>query len=173
MELDEDIEIVRVGLEAIDDLGPLWQALHEHHAAVAPDLQRFGAVRTAAESWEVRRALYEEWLADPESFALIALERSTGASAGYALVTLRSQEETWATGRVAELQTLLVLPQHRDAGLGRQLVESVYAELGKTDCSALSVSVIASNSDAIRFYEGLGMTPFLQTFLGSVPPGSD
>lgn len=51
--------IVRAGLERVDDLRPLWQSLHAHHAEVAPHLAALGGVRTPAESWGRRRALYE------------------------------------------------------------------------------------------------------------------
>jgi ribosomal protein S18 acetylase RimI-like enzyme len=44
---------------------------------------------------------------------------------GYALVHMRGAEETWATGeRIAELETLTVLPGSR--GLGRALVNEAY-----------------------------------------------
>src|SRR6202042_3115267 len=122
------IVIRRGGAERISDLQPLWESLHEHHAAVAPHLQAIGPVRASQQSWEVRRALYEEWLAEPGAFVLVAEDDSRPVA--YALVHMGGPEETWTTGdRVAELETLTVLPEYRSHGLGMRLMEAVHAEL--------------------------------------------
>ena len=164
------MEILRAGAERIHDLQPLWESLSRHHAEVAPELAVLGEVRSGADSWAVRRELYEEWLRDPDAFALIAEEQ--GEPVGYALVHLRGPEETWATGdRVAELETLAVLPGHRGKGIGGALVDRVHEELRRLGVGHFTVSVIASNADAVRFYERLGLTTFLVTYAGRVPAG--
>jgi GNAT superfamily N-acetyltransferase len=162
------VQIEFAGPERIPELQPLWESLSRHHAEVAPDLAPiFGDVRLEAESWAVRRALYEEWLAEDGAFALIALE--DGAPIGYAVVHMRGPEETWATGdRVAELETLAVLPEHRGKGVGRALVQRMHELLRELGVGHFTVSVIASNADAVRFYERLGLTPFLRTYAGRV-----
>ena len=164
------MEIVRAGAERIPDLQALWEALSRHHGEVAPELAVFGEVRSPAESWAVRRALYEEWLRDPDAFALIAEDE--GEPVGYAMVELRGPEETWATGdRVAELETLAVLPDHRGRGIGSALVQRMHEELRRIGVGHFVVSVVASNADAVRFYERLGLTTFLVTYAGRVPAG--
>ena len=166
------MEIVRAGAERIPDLQPLWESLSRHHAEVAPELAVLGEVRAEADSWAVRRALYEEWLEDPDAFVLIA--EAQGEPVGYAMVELRGPEETWATGdRVAELETLAVLPAHRGKGIGSALVERMHEELRRLGVGQFVVSVIASNADAVRFYERLGLTTFLVTYASAVPPAAD
>jgi ribosomal protein S18 acetylase RimI-like enzyme len=166
------VEIVRAGAERIPDLQPLWESLSRHHAEVAPELAVLGEVRAEADSWAVRRELYEEWLRDPDAFVLIA--EAQGEPVGYAMVELRGPEETWATGdRVAELETLAVLPGHRGKGIGSALVERMHEELRRLGVGQSVVSVIATNVDAVRFYERLGLTRFLVTFAGQVPPAAD
>jgi ribosomal protein S18 acetylase RimI-like enzyme len=166
-----DTRIVRAGADRIDDLRPLWQSLHDHHAEIAPALGAIGQVRSREDSWAVRRACYEEWLAEPDAFVLIAEVDSEPD--GYALVHIRGPEETWTTGdRVAKLETLTVLPTHRGRGLGSALIEAVHRELNALGVTHIEVSVVASNTEAIRFYDRLNMQPFLQTYLGRVPePG--
>jgi ribosomal protein S18 acetylase RimI-like enzyme len=166
------MHIVRAGSERIADLQPLWESLSRHHAEVAPDLAEvLGEVRAPQDSWAVRRALYAEWLAGPDAFALIAEDDS--APVGYAVVQVRGPEETWSTGdRVAELQTLAVLPGHRGQGIGTALVERVHEELRRMDVSHFVVAVIASNADSVRFYERLGLTPFLITYAGRIRAAS-
>jgi ribosomal protein S18 acetylase RimI-like enzyme len=162
------VRIARGGPERIPELRPLWVSLSRHHAEVAPELAVLGEVRPEGESWAVRRALYEGWLAEPDAFVLVADVDSEAV--GYAVVHLRGPEETWATGeRVAELETLAVLPGHRGAGIGTALVQRVYEELRRLGVAQLVVGVIASNADAVRFYERLGLTRFLVTYAGAVP----
>jgi ribosomal protein S18 acetylase RimI-like enzyme len=172
---DDGLVIVRAGPERIPDLQPLWESLHEHHAAVAPHLEVVGPVRAAAQSWRVRRALYEEWLSEPDAFVLVA--EASARPVAYALVHMRGPEETWVTGdRVAELETLTVLPEYRGHGLGRALIDAVYAELRRLEVAHMAVGVIATNDDAIRFYERLDLHPFVVVYLGNVPadpPGNE
>jgi ribosomal protein S18 acetylase RimI-like enzyme len=161
--------IRRGGRDEIPLLRPLWESLHEHHVAVAPHLRQLGPVRASRQSWQVRSELYEEWLAEPDAFVLLA-ERDE-IPIGYALVRMRGPEESWETGeRIAELETLAVLPGHRDHGTGRRLVKAVYDELRRIDVRQLEVGVIATNADAIRFYERLGLLPFTVSYIGNVPP---
>jgi ribosomal protein S18 acetylase RimI-like enzyme len=164
---DEGIVVVRGGSERIADLQPLWESLHEHHAAVAPHLTDLGPVRSPGDSWEVRRELYAEWLAEPDAFVLVAQDGRRAV--GYALVHMRGAEETWATGeRIAELETLTVLPRYRSRGLGRTLVNEAYRQLRGIGVQHLSIAVIASNRDALRFYDRLGLHRFLVTYIGNV-----
>jgi ribosomal protein S18 acetylase RimI-like enzyme len=165
------MQIVRAGSERIDDLQPLWESLHEHHATIAPHLARLGPVRDPRDSWAVRRALYEEWLVEPDAFVLIA--ELDGQPVGYALVHLRGPEETWATGdRIGSLETLAVLPGERGRGIGTALFERMYKELQDLGVRQLAVGVISKNAAALRFYERQGLLPFTVSFLGSVPDGS-
>ena len=160
---------MRAGAERIPDLQPLWESLSRHHAEVAPELSLLGEVRSGADSWALRRALYEEWLAQPDAFVLIA--ELDSEPVGYAVVELRGPEETWATGdRVAQLETLAVLPEHRGRGIGTALVERFYEELRRIGVGHFVVGVIASNADAVRFYERLGLTKFIVDYAGRVPP---
>jgi len=162
------MQIVRAGSERIDDLEPLWESLHEHHATIAPHLTELGPVREARESWAVRRALYEEWLAEPNAFVLVA--ESDGEAVGYALVHLRGPEETWTTGeRIGVLETLAVLPGERGRGIGSALFERMYAELRGLGVRELEVAVISKNAEALRFYERQGLLPFTVSYLGRLP----
>jgi ribosomal protein S18 acetylase RimI-like enzyme len=159
--------ITVAGRESVDTLEELWISLSRHHAAAAPELEAvFGPVRPEGDSWAERRALYEEWLAEPDGFALIA--ESGARQVGYALVSVRAPEEIWSSGRVAELQTLAVLPEHRGLGIGTKLIERMHEELARRGIGHFTVAVIASNTDAVRFYERLGLTPFLTTYAGRV-----
>ena len=161
------MRIVKGGIERIDDLQPLWESLHEHHATVAPHMEQLGPVRHPSESWAMRRELYEDWLAEPDAFVLLA--EVDGQPIGYALVHLRGPEETWQTGdRIGVLETLAVLPDERGRGVGSALFERIYAELRDLGVSELEVAVISKNAAALRFYERHGLLPFTVSFMGRV-----
>ena len=161
------MQIVRAGPERIDDLQPLWESLHEHHATIAPHLKQVGRVRAARDSWAVRRALYEAWLAEPDAFVLVA--ESEDEPIGYALVHLRGPEETWETGeRIGVLETLTVLSGERGRGVGSALFERIYDELRDLGVQEVEVAVISKNAAALRFYERQGLLPFTVSYLGRV-----
>ncbi len=131
---------------------PLWSALREHHAAINPEL---GPSRPRQESWERRRAQYEAWLAEPDSFILIAERRHEPV--GYAMAHLRAGSPTWPLGeRAGELETLSVLPAARGQGVGTALLRAVRDELRGLGASELSLHVFPANHDTIRFYERHG-----------------
>jgi ribosomal protein S18 acetylase RimI-like enzyme len=148
----EEFTIARLEHGDLDVLEPLWSALREHHAAVAPTN---GPPRTRAESWRRRRLVYERLLRDEDSFALVACR--DGDPLGYAMVHVGDGSQTWPHGdRSADLETLAVAPYARGAGLGSAFVSAVRAELARLGIARLSLFVIATNDDAIRFYRRHG-----------------
>jgi GNAT superfamily N-acetyltransferase len=144
--------IARISVGELDRIEPLWNALREHHASVTPEL---GPPRTREQSWPRRRGQYERWLADPDAFVLLA-ERG-GQAIGYAMVNVREGSPTWPIGeRAGEIETLSVLPGERGQGTGTALLEAVRAELATLGIGELSLHAVATNSEAIRFYERHG-----------------
>ena len=158
------IEIERVGWDAVERLAPLWESLRRHHVEVVPELEPQPAQR----SWEVRRALYEHVLRDPDAFVLVAVQG--GVDVGYALVALHDgPDDTWVSGeRIAEVETLAVLPHARGHGVGTALLDRVDVELARIGVHDLRIAVVPANEDALRFYSRRGLRPFL-TGLGRFP----
>jgi GNAT superfamily N-acetyltransferase len=146
--------IRRIGASELGLLEPLWNALREHHSSVTPHL---GEPRSRRESWQRRRREYEEWLASPDAFVLLA-ERD-GEQVGYAMVHVREGSPTWPMSeRAGELETLSVLPGERGSGTGTALLEAVRKELEALGITEVSLHAITTNSDAIRFYERHGFS---------------
>jgi ribosomal protein S18 acetylase RimI-like enzyme len=160
------VDIHPLDRENLDRVEPLWNALREHHATVAPDL---GPPRSREESWRRRRAQYEVWLSEPGSFLLVA-ERS-GEPVGYAMVHLRGGSSTWPLGEQAgEIETLSVLPAARGLGIGTALLAAVHEELRAVGITELSLLVLPGNLSAIGFYERQGFNTFgLWLRVGSAP----
>jgi ribosomal protein S18 acetylase RimI-like enzyme len=164
-----EVAITRAGPERIDDFEPLWKAMHAHHRSVAGHLDAIAPFRSDDESWTRRRAHYERVLAAPEAFVLLA-ERD-GRPVGYAVVALRGTEASLEVGpRVAELESLSVLPDERGDGLGGRLMDAVFEELRRQGVEELALAVMEGNAGALRFYERRGFVPYVGIMLARVPP---
>jgi len=158
------VRIVRAGVERIDELEPLWLSMHEHHLMLGVE----APLREALETWPLRRAEYERWLAEPDAFAMIA--EDDGRAVGYALVDFREIDDVRVTGpRFGVLQSLVVEPGRRGQGIGRALMRAVYGELRGLKVTELEIGVIFQNEQARRFYEREGFRPWAVEYFGPVP----
>jgi ribosomal protein S18 acetylase RimI-like enzyme len=147
------LEIALLDPARLDDLEPLWRALHAHHREVS-------ALPVLADddlSWKRRRAWYERLLAGGEGFGVVA--RRGDAPIGYALVEVRDgADDTWPYGRrMAEVVTLSVVPDSRGGGIGTALMDAVDAELERRGVHSLEIAVMAGNDRARAFYERRGL----------------
>lgn len=152
---EREFTIERLQPEQIGDVEPLWNALREHHAALAP---QWGPPRTREASWAIRSAQYAGWLADPEHRCFVARSPS-GEAVGYALVRLHGVEALWPTDRSAELETLSVLPGWRSAGVGAALLTAAREDLAARGIDAMSIFVLHSNTEGLKFYARHGFEP--------------
>jgi ribosomal protein S18 acetylase RimI-like enzyme len=162
---------LRTGSAAdLDLVGPLWVAVHHRHAESMPELAPYVS---DDETWRVRRALYEELLAKPDTLLLIAVVDD--AAVGYGLAHVLPVDETWipdtwATGpRIGEIESLSVLPQYRGGGLGSELLRRLEQHLHERGVDDLILGALAGNHDAIRLYERRGYRPtwlYLSRFQG-------
>jgi len=149
-------------------LEPIWNALQAHHVEVTPDLGADTPKRSLADSWRIRRSKYERWLADPDTFFVLA-ERN-GAPLGYAFVTIGLPYAGWATGeRIAELETLSVLREQRGAGVGAALIEAVWEQLAALGVDDMAITTTITNVDAQRFYEREGFARRFAVYYGKRP----
>lgn len=155
------IEIVRAGVERIDDVAPLWGSLTEHHGTVAPAM---GALRAPEDTWRRRREFYERVLGEPGTFLLIA-ERDT-RPVGYAMVVRSRPSMTWQIEAAATVETLAVLPEERGNGIGSALLDRVREQLRAEGCTHWALTAVAANEAAIRFYRRHGFQAAFLELLG-------
>lgn len=145
----------------LDAIEPLWNALQEHHSEITPVLGDVAPKRELGDAWRKRREKYERWLEDPETFFVIA-ERD-GGPIGYAFVTVGPGYAAWQAGeRLAELETLSVLPEKRGGGVGAALIEAVWGRLRERGVEDMAITTTRTNVDSHRFYERQG---FAQEFV--------
>lgn len=162
---------VRTGSAAdLNHVGPLWVAVHHQHAETMPQLAPYVS---DDETWRVRRVLYEELLAKPDTLLLIAAVDD--AVIGYGLAHVMPVDDswitdTWVTGsRIGEIESLSVLPQYRGSGLGSELLDRLEQHLHSVGVQDLILGALPGNTDAIRLYERRGYQPtwlYLSRFEG-------
>jgi ribosomal protein S18 acetylase RimI-like enzyme len=148
---NDPVLIERLPRDELDCLEPLWHDLLDHIV----DAGSVVPIRPATESWPMRRAVYDEILETPESFALVA--RRNGEPVGYAMVKVLSADAVWYTGDLhAELESLSLLPSERGAGVGSRLMDTIDAELERLGVTDLIIGVDSVNEGALRFYQKRG-----------------
>jgi GNAT superfamily N-acetyltransferase len=158
------------GVEEIDAVEPLWNALQEHHVRVTPRLDPATPKRDLADAWRVRRAKYVRWLEDPDAFFVLAEEE--GGPIGYAFVTVGPGYASWLTGeRAGVLETLSVLPERRGGGVGAALIEAAWWRLGELGIEDMAITTTRTNVDAQRFYEREGFSQGFVVYHGRRPRG--
>jgi ribosomal protein S18 acetylase RimI-like enzyme len=164
---DLDLRCVKDASE-LDAIEPLWNALQAHHSAISPDIGSATPSRTAEEAWRIRRHKYERWLEDPDTFFVIA--ETGGEPAGYAFVTVGPGYASWQTGeRLAELETLSVLPERRGDGIGGALLETVWHRLAELGVEDMAITTTTTNVDSHRFYERAGFQQRFAVYYGKSP----
>jgi ribosomal protein S18 acetylase RimI-like enzyme len=164
------LEISRGSAADIPSLEPLWVAVHHVHQASMPELAPYVS---DAQTWEQELAIYEELLTKPDTVLLLA--RVDGALVGYALGHIAPVDETWIydtwqTGdRIAEVESIGVLPGHRGAGIGSALLDALDREFEALGVDDVILGVLPGNVDARRLYERRGFTPtwlYMSRFAG-------
>jgi ribosomal protein S18 acetylase RimI-like enzyme len=152
---------IRTGnAEDVDLVGPLWVAVHHRHAETMPELAPYVS---DDETWRVRRTLYKDLLAKPDTLLLLAFVGD--AVVGYGLAHILPVDDTWipdtwATGsRIGEIESLSVLPQFRGSGLGSELLDRLEDHLHEQSVEDFILGALPGNRDAIRLYERRGYQP--------------
>ncbi|MBB3602543.1 ribosomal protein S18 acetylase RimI-like enzyme [Mycolicibacterium sp. BK556] len=154
----------------LDIVEPLWVAVHHRHAETMPELSPYVS---DGQTWQMRRILYEDLLAKPDTLLLIA--SVDDRVIGYGLAHVMAVEDTWvadtwATGsRIGEIESLSVLPEFRGSGLGTELLTRLEEHLRTSGVDDLVLGVLPGNRDALRLYERLGYRPtwlYLSKFAG-------
>lgn len=164
------IVIVEVPEERFDDLAPLWRVLYDHHNEVTPHLRE--RVRSFEQAWASRCRAEEGWLeSEPDSFVMAAQDGDRYV--GYAFVRVRSGADyamSWnVSDPMADLVTLVVLPELRGQGIGAKLMDAVETRLSEMGVEDMTIAVITTNTDAMPFYERRGAVPYVTQFVKRVP----
>lgn len=164
-----EVEIVEAGADRLDQIEPLWRAMHESDAEVAGAVHDVVPLREAEQAWSRRRDEFAAWMRAGDGKLLIA-ERD-GSPVGFAFFRIREGDRSFETEeRVGELEALSVTPELRRWGVGSLLMEEVEERLVTAGVDHIGLAVIVGNEEALRFYRRWGMAPSHVRCLGRTLP---
>ncbi|MCJ8175215.1 GNAT family N-acetyltransferase [Pseudomonas viridiflava] len=90
-------------------------------------------------------------LLDPQEPTHSALAWVDGKAVG--MVNFIYHRSNWSIRNACYLQDLIVAPEQRGTGIGRQLIEHVYATAKADDCDKVHWLTHETNATAIQLYE--------------------
>ena len=125
---------------------PLWRAYLRFYNTELPDA--------------VSQSTWQRML-DPNETTHAALAWADGKAVG--MVHFIYHRSNWAIENACYLQDLLVTPEIRGTGVGRQLIEFVYATAKADGCNKVHWLTHETNATAIQLYERIAERPgFIQ-----------
>ena len=130
----------------VDAWLPLWRGYQAFYKTDIPH-------ETTLSTWQRLLA--------PEEPMHVALAESGGAVVGF--VHFIEHRSCWTTGDYMYLQDLFVQPAQRGLGVGRALIEHVYADAAARGCSRVWWLTHETNTDAMVLYDRIASrSGFLQ-----------
>ena len=115
----------------------------------------------AAISDEITKTTFDRFQDAQEPVYCLVIENQEKQLVG--LVHYIFHRSTWTIENYCYLQDLFVDPKHRASGLGRKLIEAVYAEAEKNHCSRVYWLTQENNEQARMLYDRIAdQTGFIQ-----------
>jgi ribosomal protein S18 acetylase RimI-like enzyme len=150
--MSPNIAVRRFEPAQLDELAPIWLALHHHHRATTTSVP----LVDDGLSWRQRRAWYKRMIEHEHGFIVSAHQDDT--LIGYAFVRVHEgPDDTFDFGtRWGQLVTLSVLPEHRGHAVGTALVDEVDRQLAAIGIDNIEIYDMQGNDRAREFYERRG-----------------
>ena len=168
-----ELTVSEGGAELLDVVKPLWLSMFEWHRELPPEASTAIDPLPADEALERRYTRFRKELG--EGKVTLFLVNEDDQPVAFAMVRIRPEgEASFATGNgVVEVDAMSVAPSHRDQGLGGMLLQRVHEWAAERDIGFVSLSVMAGNEEAERFYRRFGMARSVIRMLGPVQAGGN
>jgi diamine N-acetyltransferase len=168
-----EVTVSEGGAEMLDVVRSLWLSMFEWHRSLPPEASSAIDPLPADEALERRFTRFRRELGDSKVTLFLVNEGEEPVA--FALVRIRPEgEASFATGAgVVEVDAMSVAPSHRDRGLGSLLLRRVHEWAAERGIGYVSLSVMAGNEEAERFYRRFGMARSVVRMLGPVQPSQD
>jgi len=145
-------ELVVGGVERLDDIRPMWEALNRLHAQVTPHFRR----DFVCYEFDDRKA----YLLSKASMGevCIFLIRLRGVFVGYCVASLRHDQH-------GEIESIYVEEAYRGMRLGDMLMRTALDWMDENGAITKSINVVFGNENAFSFYAKYGFYPRSTTLL--------
>lgn len=157
--------IDRAHVRDITKVKPLWKQMVSDYSDISGGEWQ---VLTPAEAWQLRMQEYLSWINDATGMILLATvtgpEGPTNEPevVGYAALRLVAPDSTFDLGETrGELESLVVLPTHRNQGIGSALLAACRKELARREISYWAMATLTGNEAGISLARKAGFSPFL------------
>ena len=149
-----DITIRRMKIEELDEI----QALYEQQ--VHADDNPITAIRINAKqhAWEMRR-LRQQLLTEQRYIAYVATKENEDKSetfVGYAAAIIESQARLFSVETVASVGELWILPEYRNRGIGRNIVDELFIAIRDRGIEWITVHFPQKADDVMAFFTKIG-----------------
>jgi ribosomal protein S18 acetylase RimI-like enzyme len=163
-----DLTVEEGGAELLDVVRPLWLAMFEWHRSLPPEATSAVPARPAAEALELRFERFRRELG--EGKVTLFLLQDADEPVAFAMIRVRPEgEASFETGDGAvEVDAMAVHPAYRDQGLGSLLLTRVHEWAAERGIGFVTLSVMAGNDEAERFYRRFGMARSVVRMIGPV-----
>lgn len=144
------MRVARPPTEAADEIADHWVALAEDQRAHGSHL------RAETNRERVREAILRHVITDSLLVAYADGETSGGeAIVGFVMFSVESGSFEQDVRR-GVVENLYVDPDHRESGVGADLLDAAEAALAERGCEVVALEVLADNERARRFYARQG-----------------
>lgn len=130
-------------LELLDEIKPLWEALNQHHAALAVNFTK----QMGTQTFETRHKKFSSL--DLDVFIQLARVNDSAHPIGYIIVSLNKE-------KAGEIDSLYVDGAYRGYGIGDVLMENGLSWLKENGSKVNRLSVAEGNEQVIHFYKKHG-----------------
>jgi ribosomal protein S18 acetylase RimI-like enzyme len=163
-----ELTVEEGGAELLDVVQPLWLSMFEWHRSLPPEATSAVAARPAAEALELRFHRFRRELG--EGKVILFLLRDADQAVAFAMIRVRPEgEASFETGDGAvEVDAMAVDPAYREQGLGSLLLTRVHEWAAERGIGFVTLSVMAGNEEAERFYRRFGMVRSVVRMIGPV-----
>lgn len=149
---DVHFTITTETIEDLESVAPLWKAMVDHHRLLAGHGL---PIRDSDEAWTMRRQEYRGWLDDGSGLLLVARFRGSDPPGGYAFLRTMASGPTFdfGFGGRGEVESLVVAPSARGAGIGTALLGRPAVNCGDSDArtgASVSWTSIAARVGSTR-----------------------
>jgi len=146
------VQIQRATARDVRAILPVWGELAGFHAHLDPAF-------TPSPQWPHEYGTYLRTLIGRDD-ALAVVARDGDQIIGYAIGRITMLPSFFAHRRRGYIHDVYVRDVYRRQGVGRRLVEEILAWLRRKGVTLVELTV-ASNNDAVRFWERLGFSTYM------------